>query len=251
MFKKLKQLLLTFALCTTTIQLAYSIDIPSTADNGSELMVYENIETTTIKYFIELAKNVISKYKKNPEDVKNKIEAAKSESGICVISSCNGAPFFELLKFKLKNKQLLLKLDSVLLNVIAEIKAEDLQTLNLSNEESADAHNVLVDILGLIPDDIKASIKLNEKSSRSKNEKIQDIMQKIEPALNQLFEYNLGLKNSINGILNKAVEKHLSSALSEADIKELHTFITKKNGAFDIIVGKIDQIWEIVIKCLS
>ncbi|KKQ33474.1 MAG: hypothetical protein US49_C0001G0154 [candidate division TM6 bacterium GW2011_GWF2_37_49] len=248
MFKKL---LFTLILYLTTIQLVYSNDIHNSVENDNEALVGESVDNVKIKNFIKFAKNIVSKHKENSEEIENKLEAAKSESCVYIISSCNGAQFFELTRFKLKNKKLFLKLGYILLNLIAKIKAEDLQILQLSKHETADLLDVLTYISSFIPDETKSTIQLCEKPSLSKNEKFQDIMQKVNPALKQLFEYSLGLESTTLSSLSENFEKYLSCVLDKSDIKELHSFVTKKNGAFDKMVEKIDPIWEIIIKCLS
>lgn len=203
------------------------------------------------KKSVDLARQVFSNYKKNPEDIKNRLEKANSDCISHIIDSCNNSQIFELTKFKLKNKQLLSKLGYILLNLATKIKDIPSQDLNLSNEEFVELKNILEIFDKKIPAELRTIVETGETPATAKNEKIKAIMQKLNLALDHISSHNLGLSNGTLNPMNEKLKHAISSLLSEAELKELHTFVTKEKGAFDKIVEELDAIWEIVVKSLS
>lgn len=255
MLRKLKIFALTVILGFTSTKVAHSNNMPSTTINAQDKAAYEYQSNIKLKEFIEFANKIITNCEKNHvgelNTLQKKWDSANSDISVCIIMSCNGAQFLELSRFKLKNKKLFLKLSNILLNIIANIKIEDLKQLPLTNEEMADLQTVW-DYISLLTSDITTPVtQANTTSSKAKNEKLKEIMVKIKPALTQLFEYNWGLDSNLLSVLGENFEKYLSEALDESEITELHRFVFKTNGAYDKIVEKIDSIWEIVVKNLS
>lgn len=248
MFKITNKILFLLIVSMPYLQNSYSI---SETQEQQQNIVGNSVQNAQTSNFIGWAKKVYEKYQENPREFDAKLEKANSDCTSFIIDQCNIYQVIELKRFKGKNQNLFSKIGLALLNAMSEINQDNLRELNIPDEQIADLKAIINNLLNTNANFMGTMQKPNNGSKLARETKIKEITQKLDPAINDLFECNFGINGNVLNIIKSSFKNYLNLLLDETELKDLHSFVTKENGACDQIIAKIKQLWEILTTDLS
>lgn len=226
------------------------IDTLVVSPSGSSAVTEVKNPNYKLKLFTALVKNLFAQYKQDAVAVEAKLDLVGSDCSIYIINSCDRNQFFELSRFKLKNKGLFSKLGFIALNIFSEVALKTLESLDFSKDEIGEVQSMM-DEIDITPDDVATKTVLAPAKSKEYRENMGQIVQKFNLVLDRVLGHHLGVNSDVLSSIKQKLEDDAINTLSYEEVKELHRFVTKKGGAFDKIVKKIDSVWAILLNGLN